>query len=118
MNYRINEPTSQAAFEKMVDEGRLSERRSQVLSLVIMYPERTSQEYARHMANTYPSLPIASAVESPHKRLPELMDKGWVYKNSIRECEETGNYVFTWKLTPEKEQELQKLATEIETKAA
>lgn len=110
MGYRPNEPTSRAAFEKMTEDGRLSERRKQVLFLVINYPEKTSQEYSRLMANIYPRLPIASAVETPHKRLPELMDKGWVYKNSIRECEETGNYVYTWKLTPEKEQELLKLS--------
>lgn len=105
-SYRNDDFTSKLAMERMIAEGRLSERRAQVMYLVTKYPGRTSAEYSRLMHKAFPELPIRSAVESPHKRLPELRELGFVRKAGIRKCLESGEEsVFFWEPVPQQKKQ-------------
>ena len=95
--YRKSDPsTSRVAMEKMIREGKLGERLAQVHRVVALNPGKTSGELSRLMHMLYPSLAISVAVESPHKRLPELERQGLVRRGEMRECQDTGNTRLTW----------------------
>jgi len=97
-SYRNDDPTSKAAMLDMIATGRLSERRAQVLYLVTKYPNYTAGELAGMMVREFSNLPVRAAVGTPNKRLAELNELGLVFKSGTRECRDTGNVVYTWKL--------------------
>ena len=99
MARKTDPDTSHEAADK--HEGVLSERRLQVLSLVKAYPGATSGELARLMFSKLGgSLSIRSCVETPHKRLPELLRLGYVRMGAKRECGDSGYTATTWYSTP------------------
>ena len=96
---RATDPqTSHAAAERHTLSKR-AERQRQVLDLVCRFPNRTSGELSRLMAKLYSHLPIRTAVESPHKRLSDLEDKGLVEKGASRKCTDSGYEAVTWHAT-------------------
>lgn len=102
--YRQNQVTSKAAA--VAHAPKLSLRRFQVLDLVHSHGGRTSNELGRDMAAAHPTLPIVVAVNTPHKRLPELEKLGLIRKGIIRQCSDTGQKCYTWWITQEGRNEL------------
>ena len=97
--YRNTDPiTSLRAAHELVESGKLGERQAQVYTLVSKYPGLTHGELASLMYSFYPGLGILCCAETPHKRLPELENKGYVFSSDIRRCEETGKEARTWYL--------------------
>lgn len=83
---------------------KLSKRRRQVLYLVRMFSGRTSGEisvlmYQKHGKHGGGNLPIRVAVETPHKRLPELAELGLVRRGRARLCRDSGCNAITWWIT-------------------
>ena len=76
--------------------GKRAIRQQQVFDLVSSYPGKTSGELSRLMVQSYPELPIRSAVESPHKRLSDLEEKGLVVRGRERKCSDSGFQAITW----------------------
>jgi hypothetical protein len=76
--------------------GKRAIRQRQVLNLICRVPGQTSGELARAMHSAHPELPIAVAVESPHKRLADLEQKGLVEKGRTRPCRDSGYDRITW----------------------
>jgi len=97
--YRNNEPTSKAAWEDYVESGTLGKRQAQTYFLVVKYPNHSSAEYSRLMVKEFPELGIRCAVDTPHKRLPELKTKGLVDQTTLKICTETGREVYSWDAT-------------------
>lgn len=95
MARRADPATSHAAARQHVATN-LSKRREQVLGLVTRFPGCTSGEYARHMHAAYPELPIRVSVETPHKRLPELEEMGFIRRGENRPCKDSGYVCETW----------------------
>jgi hypothetical protein len=79
--------------------GKRSVRCRQVLTLVALHPGSTTGEMSRQMVWKFPDLPIATAVEAPHKRVVDLEAKGLVRRGNPRKCKETGSERLTWWLT-------------------
>ena len=80
--------------------GKRAERQRQVLQLIVDSPGATTGELARYMHSKFPDLPIAVAVESPHKRVSDLEDKGLVRRGPERRCRDSGYDRLTWWATP------------------
>ena len=74
---------------------KLSERREQVLQLVVNHPGATQGELARQMLKRY-NLPINVCAATPHKRLPELEKLGLVKRGEPRKCRDSGYNNATW----------------------
>lgn len=91
---RTDPETSHLAAAEHV--GKLSQRRHQTLLIVQWYPGRTSGELARLFALHFPNFPIRVAVETPHKRLPELAAEGLVFRGRVRNCEDSNQKAITW----------------------
>jgi hypothetical protein len=95
--YRNTDPdTSKDAGEEFTRTGRRQERLQQVLALVKANPGRTANELARMMVLTHPELGIVNAVYTPNKRLPDLENRGLVYKGGKRACNESGRKCYVW----------------------
>ena len=93
---RSDPETSKKAAKRY--QGKLSERRYQVLHLVKIFPYRTNGELGRLMFNAY-DLPIVVAASTPNKRLPELERLGYVERLGERECEDSGYMCAVWHIT-------------------
>ncbi len=79
---------------------KLSERRQQVYYLVLANPRSTSGELSRLMHKQYPDLSIRTAVETPHKRLPELEKLGLIERSETRKCKDSNYQAITWVAKP------------------
>ena len=88
--------TSKMARDHIVANGKLAQRKRQVLELVSDFPGRTHGELAALFFSRYRELGLLCAAETPHKRLPELEDDGLVYADKWRQCKETGKLARTW----------------------
>lgn len=93
MARRSDPDTSHEAAKK--HQPKLSKRRQQVLSLVRQHPGLTSGELAHKFFHTY-DVPIRTAAETPHKRLPELESLGYVTRGDKRECGDSHYPAHTW----------------------
>ena len=82
-------------------QPKVSERRGQVLWIVQENPGLTSGEMARSFHQAFPTLSIRVAVETPHKRLPELEKMGMVVRGAQRICRDSGYLGDTWWLCRE-----------------
>lgn len=91
--------TSHKAEAEFTALGKRAERSRQVLDCIRWHPWSTTGELARIMHKRYPQLPIASAVESPHKRVADLEAKGLVKRGAKRVCRDTGRERLTWYIT-------------------
>jgi len=91
--------TTHLAEEKFTILGKRAHRCRQVLQLIVDMPGSTTGELARQMVTKHPELPIACAVESPHKRVTDLEVKGLVARGETRECRDSGNIRLTWHAT-------------------
>ena len=91
--------TSHQAEKQFTILGQRATRCRQVLGLICINPGATTGELARLMHLAYPDMPIASAVESPHKRVKDLESKGLVRRYGARVCRDTGRERLTWHAT-------------------
>ena len=105
---RKNDPVTSHKSEAAISLGPRAVRSRQVLELVAKYPNCTTGELARFMHHDHPELPIASAVESPHKRVSDLEAIGLVDRGGIRKCSDTGRERLTWSITRKGERELER----------
>ncbi len=96
---RRSDPDTSKAAEVKHTLGKRAERQWQVLRMVGRFPHKTSGEYSRLMLKLYPTRPVRSAVESPHKRLSDLIQKGLVVEASKRVCTDSGYECATYTLT-------------------
>lgn len=95
--YRRTDPdTSRRAAHELIASGKLGERQCQVLALVHQNPGHTHGELAAIMYRVFPELGILSCAESPHKRLSELEEKGFVAAVGERVCRETKKSARLW----------------------
>ena len=81
--------TSIEAYKALVESGMLSERRAQVYQLVRLYPGSTAGELSTRFYHHFKPLGITCAVETPHKRLSELVKLGFVKEGDTRECNDS-----------------------------
>ncbi len=99
--YRHTDPdTSYKAAMEMIESGKVSERRGQVLLLVAQYPGHTHGELAALMYSLHRPLGILCCSETPHKRLPELESLGLVHAGPAKRCHVTGKEARTWYYGP------------------
>jgi len=91
--------TSHIAEEKHTRLGKRAIRARQVLKLIHDHPGATAGELSRYMLEEYPLLSISVCAETPHKRAPELWDKGLVYNGRDRKCLDSGYLRATWRIT-------------------
>ncbi len=89
-------PTSKQAADELRATGKLGERQQQVLAVVRSHPGRTHGEIAGLMLKYYPDLGILCCAESPHKRLPELEQRGFVVAIGERRCTDSGKNARLW----------------------
>lgn len=95
--YRNTDPAeSRDAYIQLRDSGILAERQMQVYYCVTQKEGLTSAELSHVMHGAFPNLPIRTAVESPHKRLKELEEAGYVKRGDVRLCRDTNNKAVTW----------------------
>lgn len=79
--------TSAAAFRQLIDSGRLSERREQVLTTLWEHGPLTGAELDAY---------ATTGRGHWHKRLPELRDRGLAAEVGTRVCRVTGEEVIVW----------------------
>ena len=91
--------TSHIAEATFTALGKRAHRCRQVLQLIVDSPGATTGELSRYMHTNHPELPISCAVESPHKRVTDLEEKGLVRRGGIRKCRDSGNLRITWYAT-------------------
>jgi len=91
--------TSHKAEHQFTVLGKRAVRCRQVLKLIYDHPGSTTGELARFMVAEYPGLPIACAVESPHKRVADLEEKCLVARGNPRTCLDTGRERIVWHIT-------------------
>ena len=96
---RNSDPKTSKKAERAHTLGKRAIRARQVLNLVIKYPNSTSGELSRRMYGEYPELPIRTAVETAHKRLPDLEHFGLVERGADRKCSDSGLECVTWHAT-------------------
>lgn len=97
---RRSDPDTSKYAELRHSMSKRAIRQAQTLKLVGKYPGRTSGEYSRLMLAEYPELPVRCAVETPHKRLSDLEQKGLVKKFGQRICEDSGYQCLCYIVTP------------------
>jgi len=97
---RRTDPGTSHLAAKIHTIDKLSERRKQVYYLVLGHPGSTSGELSRFMHKEYPDLPIRTAVETPHKRLPELEKLGLIERSAVKKCSDSGYQSLTWTARP------------------
>lgn len=97
---RTTDPiTSQQAAERCETLGL---RYQQVLWLVETYPNRTAKELSSLWINSGLRVDAGVALDTPHRRLPELERMGLVKRSdTYRKCHRTGRNAYTWSLTHE-----------------
>ena len=93
---RNTDPNTSHKAEREFTLGDRAVRCRQVLQLIVDSPGATCGELARYMHSKYPELPIASAVESPHKRVADLEGYGLVRRGDTRRCLDSGRERITW----------------------
>ena len=103
---RNSDPKTSHKAELQHTLGPRAKRARQVLKLVSDLPLYTSGELSRAMHIQYPDLPFRTCAETPHKRLPELFDKGLVCGRGERKCTDSGYMAIQWEITPAGAREL------------
>ena len=93
---RNTDPYTSHKAEREHTLGPRAVRCRQVLQLICDSPGSTAGELARYMHSKFPELPIAAAVESPHKRVTDLENFGLVRRGAPRQCLDSGRERITW----------------------
>jgi DNA-binding HxlR family transcriptional regulator len=91
--------TSHQAELELTVLGKRAVRCRQVLRLIADNNGSTTGELARYMHHKHPELPIACSVESPHKRVSDLEEKGLVRRGESRVCLDSGRERIAWYVT-------------------
>ena len=96
---RKADPNTSKIAEARQNLGPRAKRQREVLSLVRRYPRLTHGEYARKFVAENPRLAIATAADTPGKRLPDLIHKGLIRRVAQRKCTDSGYECWTYEAT-------------------
>ncbi len=94
------DPVTSKIGEFRQDQGKRQKRMSQVLMLVGQFPDQTGGEYGELMRAAHPQLPMKVALDTPAKRISDLLSKNLVDISGMRNSRDTGQPQRTYRLSP------------------
>ena len=93
------DPVTSKIAEFRQDQGKRQKRLSQVLMLVGQFPDQTGGEYGELMRAAHTQLPMKVALDTPAKRISDLLAKGLVEVTGMRNSRDTNQPQRTYQLT-------------------
>jgi predicted HTH transcriptional regulator len=103
---RNTDPQTSKDAEDRQNLGPRAKRAREVLRLIYQNPNCTAGELARIYVRHYPQRPINAAAATPHKRIPDLIQKDLVARTGKRRCGDTGYEAHTYLVTDRGRREL------------